>query len=115
MMEFQKKYSFEARKSESQKILQKYSDRLPIIVSNNPKEFYLDKQKYLVPRDLTVGQFIYVLRHRIKLESSKAIFIFINKILPPTNSNISDIYAKYVDKDGFLYVEIKGENTFGKK
>jgi len=115
MMEFQKKYSFDSRKSESQKILQKHSDRLPVIVSNNPKEFYLDKHKYLVPRDLTMSQLIYVLRRRIKLEPSKAIFMFTNKTLIPTNSNIWQIYDKYVDKDGFLYIEIKGENTFGKK
>jgi len=41
--------------------------------------------------------------------------MFINKTIIPTNSNIWQIYDKYVDKDGFLYIEIKGENTFGKK
>jgi hypothetical protein len=31
-----------------------------------------------------VGQFVYVIRKRIKLSPEKAIFIFINNILPPT-------------------------------
>lgn len=44
----------------------------------------IDKKKYLVPADLTVGQFVYVIRKRIKLSPEKAIFIFINNVLPPT-------------------------------
>jgi hypothetical protein len=33
---------------------------------------------------LTVGQFVYVIRKRIKLSSEKAIFIFVKNVLPPT-------------------------------
>ena len=44
----------------------------------------IDKKKYLVPGDLTVGQFVYVIRKRIKLEHEKTLFIFINGILPAT-------------------------------
>lgn len=41
-------------------------------------------RRYLVPADLTVGQFVYVIRKRIKLSSEKAIFIFVKNVLPPT-------------------------------
>ena len=44
--------------------------------------------RYLVPADLTVGQFVYVVRKRIKLSPEKAIFIFVKNILPPTGENI---------------------------
>ena len=50
----------------------------------------IDKKKYLVPADLTVGQFVYVIRKRIKLSPEKAIFIFVNEILPPTAGKIED-------------------------
>lgn len=43
----------------------------------------IDKKKYLVPSDLTVGQFVYVIRKRIKLSPEKAIFIFVDDVLPP--------------------------------
>jgi len=69
----------------------------------------------LVPVDLTVGQFVYVIRKRIKLPSEKAIFIFVNDILPPTAALISTIYEEHKDEDGFLYVLYSGENTFGEK
>jgi GABA(A) receptor-associated protein len=39
----------------------------------------IDKKKYLVPADLTVGQFVYVIRKRIKLSPEKAIFIFVDE------------------------------------
>ncbi|CAL5412900.1 unnamed protein product [Camellia sinensis] len=43
-----------------------------------------EKNRYLVPADLTVGQFVYVVRKRIKLGAEKAIFIFVKNILPST-------------------------------
>ena len=40
--------------------------------------------RYLVPADLTVGQFVYVIRKRIKVSAEKAIFMFVKNFLPPT-------------------------------
>ncbi len=40
--------------------------------------------RYLVPSDLTVGQFVYVIRKRINLPAEKAIFVFVKNSLPPT-------------------------------
>ncbi len=42
----------------------------------------IDKKKYLVPEELTVGQFIVVIRRRIQMAPEKAIFIFVNDVLP---------------------------------
>jgi len=103
------------RKSESTRILQRFKDRLPVICEKveNSDIQEIDKRKYLVPGDLTVGQFVYVIRKRIKLPSEKAIFIFVNDILPPTAALMSTIYEEHKDDDGFLYVLYSGENTFG--
>ena len=40
--------------------------------------------RYLVPGDLTVGQFVYVIRKRIRVSPEKAIFMFVKNVLPPT-------------------------------
>jgi GABA(A) receptor-associated protein len=69
--------------------------------------------RYLVPSDLTVGQFVYVIRKRISLPPEKAIFVFVKNSLPPTAALMSAIYEKNKDPDGFLYVTYSGENTFG--
>ena len=44
--------------------------------------------RYLVPADLTVGQFVYVIRKRIKVSPEKAIFMFVKNVLPPTGASI---------------------------
>lgn len=73
----------------------------------------IDKKKYLVPADLTVGQFVYVIRKRIKLSAEKAIYIFVNNVLPPTAAYMSALYDEHKDEDGFLYIKYSGENYFG--
>ena len=103
------------RKSEAARIRAKYPDRIPVICEKDDRSDIpdIDKKKYLVPADLTVGQFVYVIRKRIKLSPEKAIFIFINNTLPPTASLMSTIYEEQKDSDGFLYITYSGENTFG--
>ena len=76
----------------------------------------IDKHKFLVPFDMTVGQFLYILRKRIKLTEQEALYIFVDKTLPMTSQAISSIYNDYKRKenfDGFLYVTYCNENTFG--
>ena len=114
---FKNEHNYEKRIAESGRILNKFPERVPIIVEKNPADktiSNIDKSKYLVPADLTVGQFVYIIRKRIKLEPEKALFLFINNFLPPTSALISEIYEKHKDMDNFLYVNYTGENTFGR-
>lgn len=107
---------FEERQAEASRIRAKYPDRIPIIASksSNSKNIPdIDKSKYLVPAELTMGQFVYVLRKRIHLKPDQAIFIFVNNTLPHASALVSSIYEQHKDEDGFLYVEYAGENVFG--
>lgn len=112
---FKDEHPLEKRKAEAARIKEKYADRIPVIVEKADKSDIpdIDKKKYLVPSDLTVGQFVYVIRKRIKLSPEKAIFIFVKNILPPTAALMSSIYEDHRDDDGFLYITYSGENTFG--
>ena len=115
-MNFKKENNLQKRIEESKKIIDKYPDRIPIIVEkykNGKNVPNIDKKKYLVPKDLTLGQFQYVIRKRLKLEPSIAIFLFIKGTLLPTADLLSNVYDKYKDEDGFLYITYSGENTFG--
>ncbi|KAG6477051.1 hypothetical protein ZIOFF_066301 [Zingiber officinale] len=107
--------AIEWRQAEAVRIREKYPDRIPVIVEKADRSDIadIDKKKYLVPADLTVGQFVYVVRKRIKLSAEKAIFIFVKNTLPPTASMISAVYEEHKDEDGFLYMTYSGENTFG--
>ena len=111
--------SFEKRKAEAARIRSKYPDRIPVICEKQEKSKIpdIDKKKYLVPADLTVGQFVYVIRRRIKVDPNTNIFLFVNvgknTILPPTASLMSSLYDEQKDLDGFLYITYTSENTFG--
>ena len=102
---FKSAHSFDTRIEESQRIITKYPDRLPIICeplrASSPA---IDKNKYLVPRDLTIGQFIYVIRKRIKLPPEQAIYLFVGGNIPTTSDLIYTVYQNYKDADGFLYI-----------
>jgi len=104
------------RVKKSQVILEKYPDRVPLIVqpSKNDRDAYpIDKSKYITPRDLTLMQFQQIIRKRIKFPPEKAIFMFINNKIYPITSDIGTIYDTNKDPDGFLYITYCQENTFG--
>jgi GABA(A) receptor-associated protein len=116
-MNFKNKFRFEERLNEANRVIIKFPERIPIICekdrkSNNCPD--IDKNKYLVPGDLTIGQFIYVIRKRINIPAEKALFVFVNGTIPPTSSSIYSVYSKYKDKDNFLYITYSFENVFGK-
>ncbi|KAJ9171238.1 hypothetical protein P3X46_014629 [Hevea brasiliensis] len=81
-------FFLEERRAEAARIREKYPGRIP---------------------------FVYVIRKRIKLSAEKAIFIFVDNVLPPTGAVMSTIYDEKEDADGFLYVAYSGENTFGSR
>ncbi|XP_014392285.1 PREDICTED: gamma-aminobutyric acid receptor-associated protein-like 2 [Myotis brandtii] len=100
---------------ESAKIRAKYPDRVPVIVEkvSGSQIVDIDKRKYLVPSDITVAQFMWIIRKRIQLPSEKAIFLFVDKTVPQSSLTMGQLYEKEKDEDGFLYVAYSGENTFG--
>lgn len=114
-MTFKEIHDFETRVSESSRIRERYPNRIPVIVEKcvGSDIDNIDKNKFLVPTDLTVGQLMYVIRKRIKLTPEKSIFLFTNNCMPPTGNILAQIYDDHKDEDGFLYFKYSGENTFG--
>jgi len=117
---YKKSTPLEERKKKSFKMTSLYPDRVPVIVEMSPSSASYNtyttashKIKYLVPYDITMGQFIKILRDKLKLESSVALFFFINNKVFPITSLIGNIYKENADEDGFLYIEFCEESTFG--
>uniref|UniRef100_A0A7C8Z9W9 Autophagy-related protein n=1 Tax=Opuntia streptacantha TaxID=393608 RepID=A0A7C8Z9W9_OPUST len=112
---FKAEHPLEKRQAEAARIREKFPDRIPVIVEKAERSDIpdIDKKKYLVPADLTVGQFVYVIRKRVNLSPEKAIFVFVKNTLPPTAALMSTIYEENKDEDGFLYLMYSGENVFG--
>lgn len=107
----------DSRKASASSIRTKHPDRIPVIVEKRSGDSSLpdiDKKKFLVPSDLTIGQFMYVIRKRIKLAPEQAIFLFVSQgTLPPSAMSLQTCYDAHCDEDGFLYMTYSGENFFG--
>ena len=115
-LSYKDKIPLQTRKTEADRVLNKYKDKIPVIVEKHLKSRdapNIHKNKYLVPHDITFGQFIYVIRRRIKLGQEQGLYAFINDKMPSTCDLMISVYKNNVSEDGMLYVNYAIENTFG--
>lgn len=116
---FKKDTPFQKRVELSTRIRSQYQDRIPIIVEvseSNAKKLQLNRKKFLAPADISMGAFLSEIRKQSNISSEEALFLFCGSksgILVPTSNSVSQVYEKYKDEDGFLYMVVALENTFG--
>ena len=113
---FRQDHSFNDRCEESSRVLIKYPERRPIICERcygQPNLPNIDKKKYLIPFDFTLGQFMFVIKKRLHMKPEEAIFFFINNKIFSGTFTIGQIYNSQKDPDGFLYIQYSKENVFG--
>ncbi len=105
------------REKEARKIKEKNPGKFPVVCEKDPRSKVLEemeKSRYMLPGDLMLSQFSYLIRNKITLETSRSLFLLISgKFSPTGNSLISEIYDKYRDVDGFLYITYAESETFG--
>ena len=103
------------RLSEARRVLRRYTDRVPIVVEPD-MDFRMAKVKFLVPHDLTVSQFVYVVRkHMCPLHHTQSVYVFTERNqLPILSQTIGVLYDREHNHDDlFLYLRVTAENTFG--
>ena len=136
---FRSEYTLDERKVESARLKEKYPDRIPIVVEAD-KSLKLDKCKFLVPKkctrkskrvatgtdatqeqlpdEFTMGHAMATIRKRCALTPEQALFFFVEdgsgaKQLLSVTELISSVAARHTNEDGFLYLYLTKENTFG--
>lgn len=119
-MSYKNQTSLEDRINESNRVLSKYPDRIPIIIECTNSELFklIKKRKFLVPRDIIVLTLIQIIRDKICVESSKSIIMFHENKLLCGQSDLGAMYDSYMhekkyDGDKFLYITLAYESTFG--
>ena len=108
------------RRNESERVRLRYPDRIPVIAEVAERSTraipQMRRNKFLVPKDLSAGQFIFTLRRRLNMKATVAIFLYVGtkQTMIPSNILMGTIYSQYKDlEDGFLYIGITSEETFG--
>jgi GABA(A) receptor-associated protein len=115
-MTFKTEHNFIDRQMEAFRILQKYPDRIPVICERDNKKYdvpELVKKKFLLPKDLKMVEFIFIVRNKMKIDNKMALFFTINGNVPNSTQTMHNLYEEYKERDGFLYIIYTSENTFG--
>ena len=114
---FKSDFSIEERKNESARILRDCPNRVPVIAEVAPysKDMpILKKNKYLVPYDMTINQFQFLIRRNINLTKDSALYLITNGITLTGDKTMMEVYNNHKDKsDNFLYVFCASEITMG--
>ncbi|XP_045517788.1 uncharacterized protein LOC123710118 isoform X2 [Pieris brassicae] len=106
-----------SRKEEVMAIKSKFPTKVPLIVERYHKERSLptlDKTKFLVPEDITMSQFLVIIRNRIKIKPNQALYLIINnRSMLSMSLTMAQAYETYSDEDGFLYITYASQEVFG--
>ncbi|VVD03599.1 uncharacterized protein LOC126970534 [Leptidea sinapis] len=114
---FEPKKDFITRKEEVKKIKMRYPNKTPLIVTKYYKERDLpsmDKIKFLVPEEITMSQFLVIIRNKIRIKPNQALYLVINnRSMLSMSLTMAQAYEMYGDEDGFLYVTYASQEVFG--
>ncbi|XP_007182488.1 microtubule-associated proteins 1A/1B light chain 3C [Balaenoptera acutorostrata] len=105
---FKQRKSLATRREEVAGIRVKFPGKIPVIVERYPREMLLpslDKTKFLVTQELTMTQFLSVIRSRMVLGATEAFYLLVNnRSFRSMNVTMAEIYRDYKDEDGFVYM-----------
>lgn len=105
------------RLEESEKVKQRYPERIPIIIEKDPtsKIKEIDRTKFLVPNDITIADLMLIIRKKLELQKEASMFMLVNgKTSVTGQQGIKEVYENYKDKeDGYLYIAYTSELTWG--
>jgi GABA(A) receptor-associated protein len=117
---FKVRHSFDDRIRESERLksIEKNKDNVFIIIETNDSKVFKEnikmKNKWVLPKSMTIAQLLFNLRERLEVDQYKSIFLFANNIsIPPTGNTLGEVYNKWKDDDGFLYLTLCSEDSFG--
>jgi len=112
---FSEKYSLDKRINEINKLLSRHPNRIPLLVAAlDDKQPRIKQEKFLIPGDFTLSQFMFIIKKYIEISSEEAIFLFTKEnTIIPSSWEFSQIYDNYKSEDKFLYLFYSIENTFG--
>ena len=114
--EYKRKKDKEARKIIANNLLNKYPDKIPVILEKDPTSrlTQINKTRFLVDKKSTVNQFILEIKQTIKVGEEEAIFLSVSKKYSLSGSKLfEDLYKSHKDEDGFLYIMYTSELMFG--
>ena len=91
-------------------------DHLPVILERGTVDTpWLDREKFLLQRDVTVAMLLAVVRRRLEMSPAQSLFLTTrDSVLLGAQTLLLEVYQQHRDReDGFLYLRYAVESTFG--
>ncbi len=103
--------SADARRKAVTRVLLKHPGHVPMeVVFDSMK---LPRKRYLLKPDMTVGQFMAVLRDRRVVKPCDGLFMMFGTVMPPVTASMNDMHSQHQDEAGMLVCTVCRERTFG--
>mmetsp|Transcript_5095 Transcript_5095/g.9477 ORF Transcript_5095/g.9477 Transcript_5095/m.9477 type:complete len:128 (-) Transcript_5095:160-543(-) len=114
---FQNEVSLEDRKEKSRGILGKHPHCVPVFLEStattNPNVTPI-QLKVVIEKRITVMHFMTLIRQKVNLEPTTALFYFVGRKHKLTGDQLmGEVYDQYADEDGFLYISCSDQDTMG--
>eukprot|EP00826_Nyctotherus_ovalis_P041756 TRINITY_DN4247_c1_g1_i1.p1 TRINITY_DN4247_c1_g1~~TRINITY_DN4247_c1_g1_i1.p1 ORF type:complete len:147 (+),score=38.71 TRINITY_DN4247_c1_g1_i1:68-508(+) len=116
---FKRIYNEERRRSEFDKLKNKYPHRIPVIVAKTNDDHNqslpdIEQDKFLVPDDFDFQRLQGMIRKRLELSSSQVMYlVFKSSRIYGGDRSMASIYEEEKDNDGFLYIKYCGQEYTG--
>ncbi|KAM4722704.1 microtubule-associated protein 1 light chain 3 gamma-like [Rhinophrynus dorsalis] len=114
---FKQRKRLDSRIHEVNRVRNRFPSKIPVIVERSPQEKLLpplQKIKFLVPPEITVGQFVHLIRCKLPLPPSHALCVLVRgRQMTSLVMTMSQVYNENRDHDGFLYLTYMSQDVFG--
>lgn len=107
--------SLRQRRALAERLKREHPGHSPVIVTFDPRGGLqeLPKRKLLVPDDFSVFQLHQIIRRQITVPPETALYLYVGNTFPSSRETVGVLYASHQFHDGFLYLTVAAESTFG--
>ncbi|XP_048521944.1 microtubule-associated proteins 1A/1B light chain 3A [Dendroctonus ponderosae] len=105
------------KKEEIMAIKDRFPSKIPVIIHKYQKDHFLpvlDKSKFLIPGDMSMSHFQAILRKRLRMSNTQALYLLVNeRTMMSLSLTIQEVYKEHAQPNGFLYITYAAQEAFG--
>ena len=115
MSSYKERVQESVRKERALNILLSSSEKLPVIIERSVRSKLAPTNNciFKLHRTVTVNQLQQMLRKILNIPADQSMFLLARSSIVSGNMCVKDLYAAFLDKDGFLYLNYCEISPFG--
>jgi len=112
---FRERLTLAERRAECERVRRRHPRHVAVILEPGARDAPpIDKQKFLVPEELTLAHLAFAARRRLELRPEQALFLHAEGgALLDAAAPVRALRERRTAEDGFVYVTYSLENAFG--